>query len=127
MEKTALFKKLQIREGMSCALFNAPRETLPLFADLDEKGGVLDGAIVFLKFAADIPSVLPGVLGRLKPDGLLWLAFPKKSSGLASDLSRDVLWKLVEPYGLRPVSNVAITEVWSALRFRPGKWENPPL
>ena len=57
--------------------------------------------------------------GEPMVDGLLWLSYPEKSSKVKTDLTRDVLWALVEPAGWRPVTQVSIDEVWSAMRFRP--------
>ena len=50
---------------------------------------------------------------------LLWLSYPKRSSKVETDLSRDVGWEVVADAGLRPVTQVSIDETWSALRFRP--------
>lgn len=58
-------------------------------------------------------------LQALKPGGLLWFAYPKKSSGLKTDITRDVGWDAVTQAGLKGVAQVAIDETWSALRFRP--------
>ena len=54
-------------------------------------------------------------------DGLFWLSYPKKKGGVISDLLRDKVWELVQPTGLRPVTQIALDETWSALRFRPAK------
>jgi hypothetical protein len=52
----------------------------------------------------------------VRPGGVFWVAYPK---GGKSDLSRNELWTLLEPYLWRPVSQIAIDDTWSALRFRP--------
>ena len=52
-------------------------------------------------------------------DGLLWVCYPKKSAKIESDLSRDVIWELMQDSGLRPVTQVSIDKTWSALHFRP--------
>ncbi|HSR31169.1 MAG TPA: hypothetical protein VLY63_11445, partial [Anaerolineae bacterium] len=52
-------------------------------------------------------------------DGLLWISYPKKSSKVTTDLTRDVGWDVVAEAGLRPVTQVSINDTWSALRFRP--------
>jgi hypothetical protein len=44
-----------------------------------------------------------------------------------ADLNRDTLWPVLGEYGMRPVSQVAVDEVWSALRFRPRKPGQPPF
>jgi hypothetical protein len=50
---------------------------------------------------------------------MVWISYPKKSSRVGSDLSREVVWAAMEGTGWRTVSQIAIDEVWSALRFRP--------
>ena len=55
----------------------------------------------------------------LKPDGLFWLSYPKKTSTIAADLSRVEGWDVLDAAGWRPVSQIAIDATWSALRFRP--------
>jgi len=52
---------------------------------------------------------------------LLWIAYPKQSSGIKTDVNRDILWQLSLQTGLRPVTQIAIDETWSALRFRPAE------
>ena len=55
----------------------------------------------------------------LAEGGVLWLAYPKGGSGIETDLSRDHGWDAPRDAGWRPVSQVAVDEVWSALRWRP--------
>jgi hypothetical protein len=53
------------------------------------------------------------------PNALVWISYPKKTSKVAGNLSRDVIREAMSAAGWRSVSIVAIDEVWSALRFRP--------
>ncbi len=126
MADSGLIKKLLIKSGMRIAVFNAPSGYLgnldPLpegvrFADGPD--GTLDFVQLFIKNREEYRQLGPNALRAVKPDGLLWICYPKKSGGVESDLDRDAVWKLLEPTGLRPVTQIAIDEVWSALRFRP--------
>ena len=126
MANPPLIKKLLIKPGMRLAVFNAPDgylETLgPLPEDAqlaDGPDGTLDFVQVFVKNRGEYDRLGPAALRAVKPDGLLWICYPKKSAGVESDLDRDVFWTLLDPAGLRPVAQVAVDEVWSALRFRP--------
>jgi hypothetical protein len=49
---------------------------------------------------------------------VLWLAYPKKSSGVKTDLSRDAGWPPLEAADFLPVTQISLDETWSALRFR---------
>jgi hypothetical protein len=61
------------------------------------------------------------VLKRVPDTAILWVAYPKSSSELAADLSRDVIHALALRYGLDTVSQIAIDEDWSALRLKRAK------
>jgi len=126
MANPVLIKKLLIKPGMRLAVFNVPagylEDLVPLPEGVQltgESDGALDFVQLFIKNRGEYDRLGPAALRAVKPDGLLWICYPKKSSGVESDLDRDVVWKMLEPAGLRPVTQVAVDEVWSALRFRP--------
>jgi hypothetical protein len=123
---TALARKLGIKPGMRALVVGAPPVYLKLLAPLPE-GVVITstarGTHPFVQFFAtslsDLGKSAPSLLNHVARGALLWIAFPKKTSGIESDLSRDVIAQAMRRTGWRPVSIVAINEVWSALRFRP--------
>jgi hypothetical protein len=82
-------------------------------------GADLDFVQLFVRDVAELERLAPQAIGSLKPDGLLWICFRKGGRKAGSDLSRDVLWRLMEPRGLVGVTLVAIDDEWSAMRFRP--------
>ncbi len=57
----------------------------------------------------------------LKPDGLLWICYPKGGSRVKTDLNRDILWEEMKKYKLAGVAMVSVDNVWSAMRFRPAE------
>lgn len=65
-----------------------------------------------------LAKALPKVLKEMMPDASLWLAYPKLTSKLADDLSRDVILELTPDYGLETVGQIAIDADWSALRLQ---------
>jgi hypothetical protein len=65
-----------------------------------------------------VSTLLPSALATAPASAILWLAYPKLTSRLAADLSRDVIHALAPGYGLDTVSQIAIDEDWSALRFK---------
>ncbi|MEV4090069.1 hypothetical protein AB0J43_58360, partial [Nonomuraea fuscirosea] len=68
---------------------------------------------------------LPGEQrAHLAEPAVVWVAYPK---GNRSDVNRDTLWPIVAEFGLRPNGQVAVDEVWSALRFRPLKEGEAPF
>jgi hypothetical protein len=131
MANPQLIKKLLIKPGMRLAIHNAPvgyledLGPLPEGAQLaDEAEGALDFVQLFIKNRGEYERLGAAALRAVKPDGLLWICYPKKSSGVGSDLDREVVWRMLAPTGLRPVTQIAIDEVWSALRFRPAEKVN---
>jgi hypothetical protein len=126
MANPVLVKKLLIKPGMRLAFLNAPAGYLEALGPLPEgvqladgPDGTLDFVQLFVRNSGEYDRLGPAALRAVKPDGLLWICYPKKSAGVESDLERDVFWTLLGPAGLRPVTQVAVDEVWSALRFRP--------
>ena len=79
------------------------------------------GADVILLFAPDrthLSSSLPSILQKAKKDAIIWIAYPKLTSRLAADLSRDQIREMVSDFALDTVSQIAIDDDWSALRVK---------
>ena len=82
-------------------------------------------AVVFAADAASLRSVLDQHRAGLGGPDAFWVAYPKANR---TDINRDSLWPILAEYGMRPNSQVAIDDVWSALRFRvlkPGEVFDP--
>ena len=126
MPDTTLIKKLGIKPKQRIIILNAPEGyhellgTLPSDAELvTTLDGTFDLVHLFVKNRAEVNQFAPMAIQAVKPGGLLWMSYPKKSSGVATDITRDVGWDALWNAGWRPVTQIAIDEVWSALRFRP--------
>ena len=111
--------KLQIKGGRTARVMGAPRSLAAAFAGLSSsKKGPFD---VVLLFAADRAALAKGTkaaLAALGEGAILWIAYPKKGSALAGDLDRDHGWEVIHQAGFDPVSQVALDETWSALRWK---------
>ena len=77
--------------------------------------------LLFINNLAEASQLVPEAMRTVKPDGLLWVAYPKGASGVKTDVNRDRLWQALEPTGWRPVRQVALDDTWSAMRFRPAE------
>ena len=75
-------------------------------------------ALVFADDAASLREFVAIHQEQLARPEVLWVAYPK---GNRTDINRDSLWPILGEHGLRPVTQVSIDQVWSALRFRPLK------
>jgi hypothetical protein len=126
MTQSPLIKRLGLRPGMRAALLNPPSGYLESLGELPE--GVrfssqpepeYDFVQVFIKDSEEFARLTPVAQAAIRYDGMLWICYPKKTGDITSDLSRDIVWKKMTGTGLRPVTQIAIDETWSALRFRP--------
>jgi hypothetical protein len=122
----SLAQKLQLRSSQQLAVLNVPDGYLAkLKADLagipvsNAAKGKSDAVLAFVSNLAEAQKVFPRAIASVKPDGLLWIAYPKGGSKIKTDVNRDRLWEAVSKTGWRPVRLVAIDDVWSAMRFRP--------
>ena len=69
----------------------------------------------------EVERIAPSTLGSISTDALAWIAYPKGSSGVRTDVNRDKLWAALKSSGWRPFRQIALDDIWSALRFRPAE------
>ncbi|WP_114937217.1 YdeI/OmpD-associated family protein [Mucilaginibacter endophyticus] len=122
----ALAKKLLIKPNSRWLIQNAPAgypdslSPLPDNADLVfSVQGDFNGIQLFVKNSEELISELKVVTPLLNSDTVFWIIYPKKNSGIQTDLEMMSSWDAPAQYGLRPVASAAVNEVWTALRFRP--------
>ena len=121
----ALAKKLRLVAGTNGLVLNSPDGFIdalevPQDATLHSSGeGKFEYLLLFVKDIAELETLRQQAVDSIEYDKTFWIAYPKKTGKIKSDLTRDVLWKQMEPTGLRPVTQVSIDETWSAMRFRP--------
>jgi hypothetical protein len=82
--------------------------------------GPLDWVQVFVRTSAELAAILPSLIVALDPNGLVWISYPKGSSKIQTDLTRDRGW---DPIGdsLMWISLVSVDDTWSAFSLRPYK------
>jgi hypothetical protein len=120
--------KLLIRPGASLWLSQPSRAEMirPLPANVQIKDAPAEAevAIVFAEDARGLSETMDREADELAQARLLWVAYPKANR---ADIDRDSLWPILAEYGLRPVSQVSVDDVWSAIRFRPLKEGEAPF
>jgi hypothetical protein len=120
---TPLVKKLGIKPGSNIAFLNAPEgyaEELDLPAGvtmISRSGKLLDFAQLFVKNEKELKTNFSKYAKRLNASGMLWVSWPKRSSGVPSDLSENVVREIGLAVGLVDVKVCAVSEVWSGLKF----------
>lgn len=113
----SLAKKLNLKPGMKVRVLGKPRDV-----DLDDvhttSSKSAEAVLLFVKNLAELDAEAGPIVEMGRTDGLAWIAYPK-SGLLGTDLNRDVLRLHLEASGVQAVRQIAIDDVWSALRFRP--------
>ena len=121
---TPLPKKLGFKPKFRIAFFQLPadiktalKEALGPCTLVRDGHGELDLAIIFIERQADMKTQFPKFAGRLAPAGMLWVSWPKKTSGVVTDLNENDVRRLGLEAGLVDVKVCAVSDVWSGLKF----------
>ena len=121
---TPLPKKLGIKPQFKVAFFQLPGDVkTALKKDLaeckfvKEAADVIDFAMIFVRSQAELTEQFPRFARRLAPVGMLWVSWPKKTSGVATDLNENDVRRIGLVAGLVDVKVCAVSEVWSGLKF----------
>ena len=121
---TPLVRKLGIKPGMLVGLRHAPAgfraalEPWPAGARITTPAsGPLDAIVLFAGDAATLEREYPLAAAAVRPAGMLWVAWPKKASNVATDLSEDRVRAIGLSAGLVDVKVCAVTDVWAGLKF----------
>ena len=117
---TPLQQKLGMKPGHRVAFVNAPEGFAEQFRDVEVQARLrspLDVIVLFATTRAELARGFPAAKGALAEDGGLWVAWPKKASGVATDLRFEVVQPLGLEAGLVDNKVCAVDDTWSALRF----------
>lgn len=122
---TPLVKKLGFKAGFRAGLVNPPlefeKELAPLPNDVSISVGVISKQLDLIILFADSQKLLkrefPRLARKLVENGMLWIAWPKKASGVVTDLSENIIRDIGLDAGLVDVKVCAVNDVWSGLKF----------
>ena len=127
-----LAQKLKLKPGQRIAILNAPAGYVERLAPLPagvtrapRLQGAFDWIQLFVKNQAELGRRFPAAAAALKPEGLLWLCFPKGTSAIQTDLTRDQGWEAAAAAKLKWVTLVSVDETWSAFAVRAYKPGEP--
>lgn len=121
---TPLAQKLGIKAGFEVWTVDAPDGFVDLLEPLPDGATVtaatrpeVDMAIVFATTRTEMENRFVAAMRRVGPDGAIWVAWPKRSSGVPTNLSGDVMRELFLPTGMVDNKVCAMDSTWSGLRF----------
>jgi hypothetical protein len=121
---TPLIKKLGIKDGFRVALVNSPRGFKKELGPLPDKAKFappmtesLDVILLFVNSEAELLRQFVLLTTNLVANGMVWVAWPKKSSGVATDLSFTNVQRVGLDAGLVDVKICAVSDIWSGLKF----------
>ncbi|GAC1442210.1 MAG: YdeI/OmpD-associated family protein [Sediminibacterium sp.] len=126
MSNQSLFEKLQLKDEKNLLIQGLPSASEKQFAKLAYAKNVtpllkskkVDFALVFALSQQQLNNVLREVFPALHEDSKLWIAYPKTTSKIVSDLNRDCSWDFLTKNEYESVRQVALDHVWSAIRFK---------
>ncbi len=120
---TPLVKKLGIKPGFSIVFDNAPDGyvgslDLPQDVTINARSNEpLDFAQIFVKSEKVLNAKFVKYANRLKPTGMIWISWPKKSSGVQTSVNENIVRETGLAAGLVDVKICAVDEIWSGLKF----------
>jgi hypothetical protein len=120
-----LAKRMQVKPGQTVLAVNAPKDYAALLGELPDGArlvtrgdpGTADHVHVFVKDSRDVARLGPKAIAGVQGGAVTWIAYPKKTSGVETDVTRDRGWDAVTG-DIDAVSQVAVDDTWSALRFK---------
>ena len=122
---TPLWKKLGYKTGLKAHLDNPPDDYLELLALPDDVEVIWPGkkesnmpfVHLFEREARALRAKLNSYRKKIAADGVIWVSWPKKSSGVSTDITEDTIREVALPLGLVDIKVCAVDEVWSGLKL----------
>lgn len=121
---TPLAKKLGIKENSKIRLVNAPEYYFSLFTDFPSTTTIVKDKKVkkdlihfFTKQEAELRKEILNLKNEIVPNGIIWISWPKKASGVTTDMNENIVRELALKNGLVDIKVCAVDEVWSGLKL----------
>jgi hypothetical protein len=121
---TPLAKKLGIKAETVLRAVNAPADYAALLAPLPENVTLaqndakdLDVVHLFTKTRSELIKLVDRYKSRIKQNGAIWVSWPKKSSGIPSEITEDTVREIALPQGLVDIKVCAVDDTWSGLKL----------
>ena len=121
--ENALLKKLYFKPGFKVVLGTLPEQGESVLGDISSislesaASENFEGLVLFVKNSEELGDALNSWAAKIKTDMIVWIAYPKKSSGIRTDLKMEK-WPELEKYGLSPCGSAAIDDTWTGMRIK---------
>ena len=119
-----LTEKLGIKAGMAMTVIGPPANYDEIIGELPDGvrttsrlAGGRDAVLIFVSRGQDLARRVPGLIKAIAPNGMVWVAWPKRVSKIYTDITEDVIREIVLPAGLVDVKVCAVDETWSGLKL----------
>jgi hypothetical protein len=120
-----LLRKLLVQPGHRLLYINAPGDPMDILGPLPdgvtcayEADGVYNVILLFARNTTELYNSLAAIEANKTDTTLLWVLFPRKASGISTDLEAMISWQGLTQYGLRIVASAGINDTWTAVRLR---------
>ena len=120
-----LADKLRIKDGTHIVVLNAPKGykeslgELPADVKIKNKLAAKNAFVhLFIKNKAELENEMPAISKAIVPDGLIWISYPKGSSGMQTDLTRDKGWESLEKLNMQRLTLISFDDNWSAFLMK---------
>jgi hypothetical protein len=121
-----VLKKLLIKPEMTVLLDHLPENSASILYELSDNikkvfslDHPYDVVISFVKSKNELVDRLTALKDSIRPSTIIWVAYPKKTSGIQTDLSMMASWEETEEFNLTPCASASINEVWTGIRLKP--------
>ncbi len=126
MTSQSLTEKLELRDEKNVLIQGLPSSIEKQFIKLSFSKNLtpllktrkIDFALVFAVSQNQLKEILSDVVPSLQADAKLWVAYPKVTSKITSDLTRETNWDVISHYGFESERSIVLDNVWTAIRFR---------
>ena len=125
MPESTLAKKMKLKSGLKAAVINAPENYVDMLKHNTALSPTLNGKFdwiqIFVRDKAELDALAPKATKALKSESMLWISFPKGTSKIQTDLTRDKGWDVLRDLDLKWINLISVNETWSAFALRPYK------
>src|SRR4026207_2429307 len=123
MSESALAKKMKLKSNLKAAVINAPENYVDALKHNTALSPTLNGKFdwiqIFVRNKTELDALAPKAAKALKSESMLWISFPKGTSKIQTDLTRDKGWDVLRDLDLKWINLISVNEMWSAFSLRP--------